>query len=332
MSLKLHPSWESHLSLELKSPYMQELLEFLALEEKSGKKIYPPKENVFEAFRLTPFEDVKVVIIGQDPYHGEGQAHGLCFSVQKNVKIPPSLVNIFKELESDLGIKIPKHGCLESWARQGVLLLNNVLTVEEGKAGSHHQKGWEKFTDKVIEILNQEKENLVFILWGSPAQKKARNVDEKKHLVLKSVHPSPLSVYRGFLGSKPFSQANAYLKKKGVPEINWSILPLLFLLISCLPEFDRSKLQFEEEQIQESLKPLDSGNRFQELKEKIIVPHCLRCHKEYSTEEGVLKKVKAKNPEGSKFFTMVEEGLMPEDGPALGTLELEIIRNYINSI
>lgn len=223
MKFTLEKSWQPIVGDELNKPYMKELFSFLEKEKKAGKEVYPDQEQIFEAFRLTPFSQVKVVIIGQDPYHGQGQAHGLCFSVNKNVKIPPSLVNIFKELSSDLGMELPEHGCLENWARQGVLLLNNVLTVESGKAGSHHQKGWEKFTDKVIEALNQEKENLVFILWGSPAQKKAAKVDPQRHLILKSVHPSPLSVYRGFMGSRPFSQTNAYLKQKGLTEIDWRI-------------------------------------------------------------------------------------------------------------
>lgn len=224
MNLALDESWSRHLGQELQAPYMQELFHFLDQEHKADKKIYPPKSNIFEAFRLTPFDQVKVVLLGQDPYHGPGQAHGLCFSVNKDIKIPPSLVNIFKELNNDLGIEIPAHGCLESWARQGVLLLNNVLTVEDGKAGSHHQKGWERFTDKVIEVLNKEKNHLVFILWGSPAQKKAAKVDESRHKIIKSVHPSPLSVYRGFMGSKPFSQTNDYLKANGINEINWQII------------------------------------------------------------------------------------------------------------
>lgn len=223
MNFQLEESWRPYLGQELASPYMQELIEFLHQEKESGKEIYPAEEKVFEAFRLVPFPEVKVVILGQDPYHGPGQAHGLCFSVTETVKIPPSLINIFKELNSDLGLSIPTHGCLEAWAKQGVLLLNTVLTVEDGKAGSHHQKGWEKFTDKVIEVLNAQKQNLVFILWGSPAQKKAAKVDETRHKILKSVHPSPLSVYRGFLGSRPFSQTNAYLKEKGLTEIDWSI-------------------------------------------------------------------------------------------------------------
>lgn len=219
---KLDPSWSTLLEEELQKTYMQELLSFLDEETKQGKKIYPPREDIFNAFRLTPYEKVKVVILGQDPYHGEGQAHGLCFSVRKGIKPPPSLVNIFKELKSDLGLPIPEHGCLEDWARQGVMLLNAVLTVEDGKAGSHHKKGWEQFTDKVVELLNQ-KENVVFVLWGSPAQKKAQQLDEKKHLVLKSVHPSPLSAHRGFFGTRPFSRINAYLKEHGMREIDWRL-------------------------------------------------------------------------------------------------------------
>lgn len=219
MNFTLDPSWMPHLSPEFKKPYFQELQEFI---DSQTKTIYPPRDKIFEAFRLTSLDNVKVVILGQDPYHGPNQAHGLCFSVQKGVKTPPSLVNIFKELHDDVGVKIPAHGNLEEWARQGVLLLNAVLTVEDGEAGSHHKKGWEKFTDKVIEVLNQ-KENVVFILWGAPAQKKAQHVDESKHLILKAVHPSPLSVYRGFMGSKPFSQTNAYLKKHKLKEIDWKI-------------------------------------------------------------------------------------------------------------
>lgn len=223
MKFKIEESWRPYLEAEFEKPYMKELLAFLEAEKLAGKEIYPSEEKIFEAFRLTPLNKVKVVILGQDPYHGAGQAHGLCFSVEKNIKIPPSLVNIYKELKSDLGIDPPEHGHLENWAKQGVLLLNTVLTVEDSKAGSHHKKGWEKFTDKVIEILNTKKENLVFILWGSPAQKKAEQVDDKRHLILKSVHPSPLSVYRGFSGSKPFSQTNEYLRKNNLGEIDWTI-------------------------------------------------------------------------------------------------------------
>ena len=204
---------------------MQELADFLISEEQLGKSIYPDNSDIFRALETCPFEKVKVVILGQDPYHGAGQAHGLCFSVQKGVKIPPSLVNIYKELQSDVGITPPQHGHLIEWAQQGVLLLNNVLTVEDGKAGSHHNKGWEQFTDRIVEILNERKENLVFILWGSPAQKKAAKVDSKKHFLIKSVHPSPLSSYRGFFGSKPFSKTNDYLKSQGLAPINWELRP-----------------------------------------------------------------------------------------------------------
>lgn len=221
--INLEQSWKAVLASEFEKPYMEKLREFLIAEASEGKIIYPPGPDIFAALNLTPFDQVKVVIIGQDPYHGPGQAHGLCFSVKKGVPIPPSLVNIYKELKEDMGMTPPSHGCLEDWARQGVLLLNNVLTVENGKAASHHGQGWEQFTDKIIEVLNQKKENLVFILWGSPAQKKAAAVDAKKHFILKSVHPSPLSSYRGFFGSKPFSKTNAFLKSKGLKEIDWKI-------------------------------------------------------------------------------------------------------------
>lgn len=199
-----------------------------ALEEKlqqdySHKIIYPSKENIFSAFNLTPFENVKAVIIGQDPYHGPNQAHGLCFSVQKGVKIPPSLVNIYKEIESDLGIKMPNHGHLVSWAEEGVLLLNSLLTVEGGKPMSHKNYGWDKFTDRVIELINEKKENVVFMLWGSPAHAKAKNVDPDRHHILKTVHPSPLSSYRGFFGCKHFSKCNEFLISKKIKPIDWKI-------------------------------------------------------------------------------------------------------------
>jgi uracil-DNA glycosylase len=223
INITLEESWLSLLSHELSAPYMRDLMNYLESEKLAGKTIFPPDQYIFEAFRLTPFENVKVVILGQDPYHGQGQAHGLAFSVRPGVKPPPSLVNIFKELQEDLEVPNPEGGSLEKWAKQGVLLLNAVLTVEEGRPGSHHQKGWERFTDKVIEILSEKKNNLVFILWGSPAQRKASKVDDKKHLILKSVHPSPLSVYRGFYGSKPFSKTNQYLRQHHIREIDWRL-------------------------------------------------------------------------------------------------------------
>jgi uracil-DNA glycosylase len=219
----LERSWQVLLAPELARPYMQELALFLDQQRLLGKSIFPAAEEIFAAFNQTPFDQVKVVILGQDPYHGEGQAHGLCFSVREGIKTPPSLVNIFKELKSDLNIDAPAHGCLEDWARQGVLLLNTVLTVEKGLAGSHHHRGWEKFTDRVIEILNERKNHLVFILWGAPAQKKARAVDPQRHHLIQSPHPSPLSVYRGFLGSRPFSRTNHYLVEHQQAPINWAL-------------------------------------------------------------------------------------------------------------
>lgn len=224
LDFKLENSWSKYLNDELNSSYMKDLKIFLESELNSGKIIYPEKSKYFEALNLTAFDKVKVVIIGQDPYHGPGQAHGLSFSVLNGVKTPPSLVNIYKELNSDLGLKIPNNGHLINWAHEGVLLLNNVLTVEDGKAGSHHNRGWEIFTDKIISILNEEKNHLVFILWGAPAQKKGSSIDHNKHLVLTSPHPSPLSSYRGFFGSKPFSQTNQYLKKNKIKEINWDLV------------------------------------------------------------------------------------------------------------
>lgn len=223
--IKLEPIWREKLHSEFKQEYMRNLKSFLVTEKKKNKLIYPPSDLIFNAFDTTPFDQVKVVILGQDPYHGPGQAHGLSFSVPKGVPHPPSLVNIFKELKSDLGIQVEKtNGNLKGWAEQGVLLLNAVLTVEEGLAASHQGKGWEQFTDAAIRALNQERENLVFILWGSYAQKKAAFVDTQKHFVLKSVHPSPLSSHRGFFGSKPFSKTNEYLLSKNIPPIDWSRL------------------------------------------------------------------------------------------------------------
>lgn len=221
---KFDPSWQKRLQSEFEKDYMKRLGNFLLREHKNGKKIYPPEKEYFAALNLTPFEKVKVVIVGQDPYHGPGQAHGLSFSVQDGVRFPPSLRNIFKELQDDLGVEIPKCGSLARWAQQGVLLLNAVLTVEDGKAAAHQGKGWEEFTDKIIHLINEERENVVFILWGSYAQKKASFVDRDKHFVIESVHPSPLSAHRGFFGTKPFSKANAYLKSKNLGEIDWRLV------------------------------------------------------------------------------------------------------------
>lgn len=222
-SVKMHPSWKSRLVEVFQSDSMKNLKTFLQSEYKKGKKIFPKGDEYFSALNTVPFDDVKVVILGQDPYHGPGQAHGLCFSVQKGVDLPPSLQNIFKELKSDMGCEIPSHGYLQKWAEQGVLLLNAVLTVESGKAASHQGKGWEEFTDHVIRKLNDEKTGLVFVLWGSYAQKKGAFIDRKKHLVLESPHPSPLSAHRGFFGTKPFSKINSYLTKQGQTPIDWQI-------------------------------------------------------------------------------------------------------------
>ncbi|MBU0695853.1 MAG: uracil-DNA glycosylase [Bacteroidetes bacterium] len=224
MSVKLESSWLIHLNDEFEKDYMKSLKEFLMEEKKKGEIVYPKGEDIFKAFELTPFGEVKVVILGQDPYHGANQAHGLSFSVQKGVKQPPSLQNIFKELVSDIeGFKIPNDGDLSSWAKQGVLLLNASLTVSAGKAGSHQNQGWEIFTDEVIKILSEKKENLIFILWGKFAQAKEELIDLNKHCVIKSPHPSPFSAYSGFFGSKPFSKTNEILKKLGKKEIDWQI-------------------------------------------------------------------------------------------------------------
>lgn len=220
---RLENSWQAKLESEFEKDYMENLQKFLISQKESRKIIYPECEEYFAAMDLTPFDKVKVVIIGQDPYHGVGQAHGLSFSVREGVRVPPSLANIFKELHEDLGLPIPKSGDLTSWAKQGVLLLNAVLTVEGGRAAAHQGKGWEQFTDQVIVALDQNREHLVYILWGSYAQKKAAFVDRTRNLVLESSHPSPLSSYRGFFGSRPFSKANKYLGEHGVKEIDWSL-------------------------------------------------------------------------------------------------------------
>jgi uracil-DNA glycosylase len=222
--VRLDAQWKQALAPELLAPYMRELRAFLAAEKKSGKDVYPPGPEIFNALNTTPLSKVKVVILGQDPYHGAGQAHGLCFSVRRGVMLPPSLQNIYKEIEADLGIPRPQHGELTHWAEQGVLLLNSVLTVQAGLAASHQKRGWETFTDAIIRVLNDECDNLVFLLWGSYAQRKGSFIDTKKHLVLKSVHPSPLSANRGgWFGCHHFSKTNQYLKAHGNAPIDWSL-------------------------------------------------------------------------------------------------------------
>lgn len=221
MNVNIETSWKKVLESEFEEKYFKELVDFVKLEYKKST-VYPPAGFIFNAFKLTPFDKVKVVILGQDPYHQPHQANGLAFSVANEVKIPPSLVNIYKELESDLGVKTKNTGGnLENWAKQGVLLLNATLTVRANQAGSHQNKGWEKFTDAIVKILSEKKENLVFILWGSYAQKKGLIIDKSKHLVIRSAHPSPLSAYGGFFGSKPFSQTNSYLIFSGQEPIVW---------------------------------------------------------------------------------------------------------------
>lgn len=222
-SIQLDESWLERIGEVFEADFMQSLKVFLEAEKQAGKVIYPKGHDIFNAFNSTPFDRVKVVILGQDPYHGPGQAHGLSFSVPEGVRIPPSLKNIYKEINRDLGLPIPRHGNLGHWAEQGVLLLNSVLTVEQAQAASHQGRGWEQFTDHVIHCLNKERDGLVFMLWGSYAQKKAAFVDESRHCVLWSVHPSPLSAHRGFLGCGHFSAANAYLEKKHKTPIDWSV-------------------------------------------------------------------------------------------------------------
>lgn len=222
-NVKIEKSWLDILEPEFNAPYMDEIKTFLTREIGKKKIIYPHGQQIFSAFNLTPYPKVKVVIIGQDPYHGPGQAHGLSFSVPPGVRVPPSLINIYKELNYDLNIPPAKHGCLIPWAKQGVLMINSVLTVEKGKAASHQGVGWEQFTDRVVEVLNEKKEGLVFVLWGSPAQKKGARVDTQKHLVIKSVHPSPLSASRGFFQGRYFSKINSYLESKGEKPIDWRL-------------------------------------------------------------------------------------------------------------
>jgi uracil-DNA glycosylase len=222
-TVRLHPSWRERLGGEFAEPYMADLKRFLLAEREQGKRIFPKGSEWFRALDLTPPEQVRVVILGQDPYHGEGQAHGLCFSVRHGVRPPPSLINIFKEMESDLGIRPARHGFLEHWAKQGVLLLNSVLTVEMGRAASHREHGWERFTDRIVREVNEKADPVVFMLWGSYAQKKAAFVDRSRHLVLKAAHPSPLSAHSGFFGCRHFSKANAFLEGRGLEPIDWAL-------------------------------------------------------------------------------------------------------------
>jgi uracil-DNA glycosylase len=219
---QIHESWKAALKDQFEAEYFSKLKDFL-VEEKKQALIYPPGPFIFNAFEQTPLDKVKVVILGQDPYHGQGQAHGLCFSVPHGVKPPPSLVNIFKEIESDLGIKPPSHGNLESWAKQGVMLLNATLTVRADQAGSHQNKGWENFTDSVIKTISAQRQNIVFILWGNYAKAKKNLIDSSKHLILEAAHPSPFSAYNGFFGCRHFSKSNDWLRQHGIEEINWSI-------------------------------------------------------------------------------------------------------------
>lgn len=220
VDVKIHPSWKTHLAEEFDKPYFRELIAFVR-SEYATHAVYPPGKEIFSAFDACPFDDVHVVIIGQDPYHGRGQANGLCFSVREGVRMPPSLVNIFKEIQQDLGKPIPSSGDLQRWARQGVLLLNATLTVRESSPASHQGKGWEEFTDSVIRLISEKKSGVVFLLWGAYAQKKGEIIDRSRHLVLMSAHPSPFSADRGFFGNKHFSKTNDYLRSKGLKEIDW---------------------------------------------------------------------------------------------------------------
>jgi uracil-DNA glycosylase len=221
--VKLEASWKAALNEEFEQPYMKELSAFLRREKAAGKVIYPPGPLIFNALNSTPLDQVRVVILGQDPYHGPGQAHGLCFSVQPGVASPPSLQNIFKELKRDLNLDIPRHGYLQHWADQGVLMLNTSLTVEQGIAGSHAKMGWQRLTDRIIEVVSEQRPNVVFMLWGAHAQSKTKLIDPTKHLLLKSVHPSPLSAHRGFIGNGHFGRANQFLKQQGLAPIDWEL-------------------------------------------------------------------------------------------------------------
>lgn len=220
---RMHPSWQAQLGDEFERPYMQTLRSFIQTELDRGEVLHPHPAEYFAALEATPFQHVRVVILGQDPYHGAGQAHGLCFSVPEGVPLPPSLLNIYKELEADLGIRRAPSGCLTCWASQGVLLLNSVLSVRDGQAASHQGQGWEQFTDRVVRELSNAREGLVFVLWGAYAQKKGAVIDRKKHEVIESPHPSPLSAHRGFFGSRPFSKINAYLERRGEAPIDWAV-------------------------------------------------------------------------------------------------------------
>lgn len=220
MNVKIEESWQNVLQDEFEKPYFKNLVAFVK-DEYNSQKVYPPGSQIFNAFKMCPFDEVKVVILGQDPYHGPNQANGLAFSVSDEVRTPPSLINIFKEIKSDLGKDLPSTGNLERWAKQGVLLLNATLTVRAGQAGSHQKKGWEEFTDAVVQKVNAQKEHVVFMLWGAYAQKKGAFIDTRKHLVLQSAHPSPFAADRGFFGNRHFSKANAYLKEHGKEPIDW---------------------------------------------------------------------------------------------------------------
>lgn len=222
-AIQLHPEWLQELEAEFDQPYMIALKRFLLERKAAGAEIYPPGSLIFNALNSTPPSHVRVVILGQDPYHGPGQAHGLCFSVRPGVRVPPSLLNIFKELHQDIGFDVPSHGCLQSWADHGVLLLNAVLTVEQGRAGAHQGKGWERFTDRVVDVVNNGDRPVVFMLWGSQAQRKGAGIDRNRHLVLTAPHPSPLSAHRGFFGCRHFSRANDWLEEQGMAPVDWRL-------------------------------------------------------------------------------------------------------------